>query len=459
MKTHRMWILALANVVAMTVGQAYCQTSGPVFASLSQGFSAVQQAGHASCGACNGAGCGICGAGSSRSYASGSATSSCGCSSGSCGGGGCTAGVADHLMADGLAMQHFHAMEQYGAQGFHGGGCGPGGCGAGGCGAGGCGLGNHGPFGDGGCCTPMWYDLHVEWMNLRRDGVGDNIDITSRNAGGPIVLSTDDLDLGEANGFRLTYAFLIGASTALEVSYFGAFEWDSSSAVTGDGDLYSVFSGFGQTINPGVGFPGTVDAANYHSISYESELNNVEVNMRRRWVSENCLFHGSYLGGLRYLSLREYFNHATEAASGGSLNYDLDTKNDLFGAQIGTDMYMCISPRFKLGLEIEAGIYANSADADTYVTGVDVDTPIVPVSESEGETDVAGVFEAGIIGIFKVTPRWTIRGGYQGLSLNGVALATENFNTAAPLLPRTAFIDSNGDAYYHGATLGSTFVW
>jgi len=298
----------------------------------------------------------------------------------------------------------------------------------------------------------MWYDVHVEFMYLSRDRISDTVNFTSRNANGPIVLSTDDLSFNEASGFRATYAYLVGPSTNIEASYFGTHNWADSAIVTGSADLFSVFSNFGS--QPVGGFPQT-DAADLHGIAYSSELHSGEINLRHRWVSANCLLHGSYLLGARYIALNEEFNHFTRVAAGGTLDYVDVTRNDLYGLQIGTDLHVSISPRFKLGAEVEGGVYANRATANTVAV---TDTPTV-LLEFESDTDVAFAAEASLIGQFKVTPRCNIRGGYQVLYLQGVALAAENFNTASPFSNRQSFIDNNGHVFYHGATLGFEWMW
>lgn len=326
----------------------------------------------------------------------------------------------------------------------------------------------NGPFGGGGCCTPIWHDFHIEAMHLRRDGVGDNLAITSDGSGGPIVLSTDDLDLGDAVGLRATYAFLIAPSTNLELTYFGLHDWSDSQSVTSNGDLWSVFSQFG-AFSPQVGqqgFPQTVDAANFHSIDYSSEMHNLELNLRKRWVSAGCLLHGSYLAGVRYTSLHETFGHDTLVADGGFLNYDVETENDMVGFQIGTEMFVCVSPRFKVGAEIEAGLFGNDAEYTASVNTLEVNTNSAvaanPVNEFDDQTDVAFLSEASLIGMFRVTPRFTIRGGYTVLFMDGLALATENFNsTDSPFAAagRTVSIRNQGEAFYHGANLGFTWMW
>lgn len=320
----------------------------------------------------------------------------------------------------------------------------------------------NGPFGGGGCCTPIWYDVHVEWMHLHRNQSSRPIDFTSRDVGGPIVLSTSDLDLGDGHGVRGTYSLLVGPSTALELTYFGGHSWDESATVTGTADLYSVFSNFG-TFPAVPGFPQTVDEANVHTIGYSSELHNGEINVRRRWTSANCMLHGSYLMGARYVSLEEWFGYNTQADSGGSLDYDVDASNDLYGVQFGGEMFVCFSPRFKLGVELEGGIYGNDASVSTVVNTVDGIVTSTPVNEELTDEDVAFVGEIGAIGLFRVTPRLTIRGGYTLLYMDGVALASDNFNTAAPFASfsadRIPRIYNDADVLYHGANLGITWTW
>ena len=417
MKTHRAWILALINVAAVGIGQATAQLPVPMTSSLyasPQGGPVIQTS-FADCGDCNGARCNTCGPGGGSWL----------------GGSGYGGGGFDSML---LGQES-------------------------------------GPLGGGGCCAPIWHDFHVEWMNLRRDDAGERVDLTSRGVGGPIVLSTDDLDMEFADGFRATYSFLVGPSTGLELGYFGTHEWDSAAAVTGANDLFSAFSAFGTIIFGAVqGFPQTADAATAHSISYESELHNAELNLRRRWVSANCLLHGSYLAGLRYTRLNETFSHNTLVADGGFLDYDLSTQNDAIGFQLGTDLFVCVSPRFKAGLEVEAGVYGNNARSLANVRTLEVDDnpPFTPTSghpinnEAISETDVAFIGEANAIAIFRVTPRLTIRGGYTVMFLDGMALASENLNVdQSPFgnVNRAATLSTDGELFYHGANAGITWTW
>jgi hypothetical protein len=212
-----------------------------------------------------------------------------------------------------------------------------------------------------------------------------------------------------------------------------------------------VFSDFGS--DPLFGFPET-DAASWHSVSLSSEIDNGELNLRHRWVSANCMLHSSWLVGARYLRLSEDLVYTTASTEGGML-YRLKTDNDLVGAQIGTELFICLTPRFKLGGEIEAGVYGTHSNQRTNVWC----TSCAPLRERDSEGDVAFIGEAGVMAIFRATPRLTGRAGYQVLFIDGVALAAENFNTASPFSVRNSFLDNTGNVTFHGATVGFEWTW
>lgn len=364
--------------------------------------------------------------------------------------------------------------------GCDGSGCGPGGCGGGMgmgvCGPGGCGTGMggihqalhgfgehlaggngyngqhfgqaHGPYGSGGCCQPRWFDVQAEWLFWRRDYDAAQ-PFSSAGILGPTALDANMLDYNEESGFRITGAYLIGPSTSLEAGYFGGFNFADSATVTGNQSLFSVFSNFGS--NPFNGFPET-GFGNLHSLAVSSDMDNAELNVRRRFVSANCIVHSSVLAGARYLRLREDLVYATSTAT-DSMQYVLKTDNDLVGAQIGGDMYFCITPRFRIGGEIEAGVYGTGSRQRTNVTS----TASPSLHEYVEDNDVAFIGEGGVSALYRVSSHWTIKAGYQLLFIDGIATAVDNFNTASPFSARTAFLDNNGDAFFHGATLG--FEW
>jgi hypothetical protein len=352
--------------------------------------------------------------------------------------------------------------------------CGPGMCGPGGCGPAGGGLGGlhqamhgfgehlaggdgyngqhfgqaHGPYGSGGCCQPRTFDVQAEWLFWRRDYDAAQ-PFSSDGILGPTVLDANMLDYNEESGFRVTGAYLIGPSTTLEAGYFGGFNYADSATVTGNGSLFSVFSNFGS--DPFNGFIET-GFGDIHSLAISSEMDNAELNLRRRWVSANCIVHSSMLVGARYFRLREDLVYATTTST-DAMEYVLKTDNDLVGAQIGGDMYFCITPRLRVGGEIEAGVYGTGSRQRTNMTS----TASPSLQEYVEDNDVAFIGEGGVSALYRINSHWSVKAGYQVLFIDGVATAVDNFNTQSPFAARTAFLDNNGDAFFHGATLG--FEW
>jgi hypothetical protein len=260
------------------------------------------------------------------------------------------------------------------------------------------------------------------------------------------------------SGFRVSGAYLIGPGTGIEASYMDGLNWSDNVSVYSNDNLFSVFSDFGS--DPLNGFPET-GFGYLHSLSISAQLNGGELNVRRRFVSANCHFHSSIMFGARYFRWREDLVYATASNStqanpdGGEMSYQLKASNDLVGAQTGGDLWLCISPRFKLGGDIKAGVFATHSTARTNVFS----TSVEPLRELDSDSDVAFVGEGGAVALYRVTPRLTFRATYQVLYVTGIATAVRNFNTESPFTARNTFIDSSGDAFLHGLNVGFEWTW
>ena len=333
-----------------------------------------------------------------------------------------------------------------GMEGCYGGDCGPG-CGPG-CGCLGCLLG----FSDGYKLRPRWYDIQVDYLQLTREEVSRPVDFQSLGISGPIVLSTDSLDFSARPGMRLTGALLIAPSTNLEATYIGPFFWRTAASVSGNANLYSVFSDFGVT--PAGGFADT-DAATLASLEYTTKMNSVELSVRNRFSEPEGRYHASWLAGVRYVSIDETFRYATSTGA-GSMNYQVQTFNDLVGFQVGGDFCIRPTPRLLIGTDAKAGIYGNPGEQQTTITSTSLGT----VQERDINTEVAFVGEADFFAVYSLTQRFSIRGGYQLLYASGVALAPENFNATSPFGgARTAVVNVDGEVFYHGFNLGFEYVY
>jgi hypothetical protein len=329
------------------------------------------------------------------------------------------------------------------------------------------------PYPDGGCAAVRWYDFAVDGIFLKREDSGNPVNLTSRGiADGilptDIVLGTSQLDYDNEAGFRFIGMFQWGPGSSLEFTYYGMVFHQAEASVSDPTDnLFSVFSNFGSF--PFEGFDET-DQSDFQSISYESQFHNIEVNFRRRWMAPNCRYQGSCLMGVRYFQLDEEFEYFSQSTVNGdpgppvvpaSQLSSVVVHNALTGIQVGGDLWVCILPGLRLGGEAKAGVFGMHAAIDSTL---DVSDPAIsPFVEEFVANDVAFVGDLDLMATYRINYNWTLRAGYKFLYVDGVALASENFNPEPPELftgvERVTEPNDDGNVFYHGWTLGAEFMW
>lgn len=332
-------------------------------------------------------------------------------------------------------------------------------------------LGLVAPYPDGGCAAVRWFDFSVDYLNLKRDNTGrsDQVFATFGQNGTP-ALTANDLDFGSyKSGFRFSGAFQVGPANSLEFTYFGQFNYDSTATARSANDqLFSVFSGFG--LGPFFGF-AEFDNADFQQLDYTSQFDSFEVNWRNRWMAPNCRYQGSWTLGVRHFILDEKLRYASSSSANGvdpgfglipaRGRVDTDTTNNLTGIQLGTDMWICVLPGLRAGGEIQAGVYGNHMNINTTI-GSNQNTP--DLTERLEANDVSFIGQINLLATYRINYQWTVRGGYQFLYVDGVALAPENFNPVPlgfnnPFDPRVALVNDNGNVFYHGWNVGLEFMW
>jgi hypothetical protein len=325
------------------------------------------------------------------------------------------------------------------------------------------------PYPDGGCAAVRWYDFAVDAMFLRREDAGRGIDLTSQNINGDIVLGTGQLDFDNEAGFRFTGMFQWGPGSSLEFTYFGLVFHQAAAEVSDPtNNLFSTYSSFGSF--PFNGFDET-DQSDFQSIAYESQFHNIEANFRQRWMAPNCRYQGSCLIGIRYFQLDEDFDYFSQSTLRGdpgppvvpaSQLTSVVTHNALTGVQVGGDLWVCVLPGLRLGGELKAGVFGNHAAIDTTI---DINPGSEAFVEELTANDVAFVGDLDLLATYRLNYQWTLRAGYKFLYVDGVALATDNFNSAPPELffaggkTRVPGANDDGNVFYHGWTVGAEFMW
>lgn len=194
-----------------------------------------------------------------------------------------------------------------------------------------------------------------------------------------------------------------------------------------------------QTALAGVGLPHFVSA------SYGSLLRSAELNIRRD--QNDCV---TLLAGFRYLNLQE----SLFLAQTGYYSHQVETYNHLYGAQIGAEVFLGSRGRFGVDGWAKAGIYGNNTRFDYELQNLQASSAD-SIAAQRGAASFVG--DLGFSASYRLTPNVVLRGGYQLLWIDGVALAADQFNP--PASPGVAQVETRGDVFYHGALCGLEVTW
>lgn len=288
--------------------------------------------------------------------------------------------------------------------------------------------------------------------------------------------STDVLNSGDhrfrfAGGGRVLVGRTLANRCAFEVSYFDLTDWDEFAAVRNDtpfavdideegnpliytGSLFSPFSDFGNP--PLFGW----DFNRLAEVRYGSSLNNLECNLRYWMLADPERLQASILVGGRYMNVDESFFYHTESIV-PELAENLvttDTGNSLIGVQLGAMFKFHVDPGWWIDCEIKGAAFDNDAFQRTDFTR----DSLVDIDRTHGRAEHVSTFalDLKLNVTLMVTPRLAVRGGYQALWVDGLALAVDNFTTQeAVLFSGPATLDRKGKAVYHGPHLGVTWIW
>jgi hypothetical protein len=330
---------------------------------------------------------------------------------------------------------------------------------------------------------PHYWDIRAETVWLQRDKSFDrNIDFTAQNVGGPVVLSTRQLDIEDPQwGFRVMGRYDICPLSVVEFGYMGIFDWEDKASVTDPtNNLFSLFSRpapgtglFG--VSPvGVNLPGGpnpfTERAHAQSIELQSNLQTAEVSYRRYWLGYWPRVSGTLLAGFRYTRVDENFVFSSQGSEPFSqnnpqlaaLDYKEDAENNLAGFQGGGDIWISLCQGIRLGSEAKAGIYDNHYRLANRISTVPYAIQPPALFEEFRKDQPAFISEGSVDFVADLFPSLSFRIGYEVLFLDNLVLAGDNFNQTSPYGnqgPRVPFVDDSGQLLYHGGHVGSEYVW
>lgn len=293
-------------------------------------------------------------------------------------------------------------------------------------------------------CYPRSY-ASADVLFLKRDNHSANQSVVLDGATLDTILTTNDLGFDAQSGLRLIAGVQLCPYITWEASYFGLHDWDSSITAVGNDDLR---------------IPGDIALASLDfldadtiRLDYSSKLHNAEINLVRELCWEGVPIQ--WLVGFRYVRLSEEFNINSTDLDTGTSDYNIRTNNDLFGGQIGV-RYREQSCGWSWDISGKAGIYGNAAKQSTFLGDFDNTFIFRNLSVAGGRAAFAGELNFNLE--YRLNCAWSIRGGYNLLWIEGVALAPDQLDfTDTPASSR--FLDRDGGVFYHGANVGLAARW
>lgn len=308
-----------------------------------------------------------------------------------------------------------------------------------------------------------WYVVG-DGMAIQRDDRG-RFDAATVNTPTAVALSTADLNMELRSGARVLVGRTLGDCLQIEGLYFFVSEWDKGRDIRntaandagGTGNLFSPFTNFGEP--PLIG----LDYNRFASIRYASSLDNVELNLRRALPIRPGRLAGSILVGVRYMDLPEQFQYRTESslpAPTGAINeVRVDTDNALLGPQIGAMLEFYAENRWWINFEIKGAVCNNRAGQGTVYRHIEFPNEFT-FQDGRQEDVTTFVGDLSLTFVYRWSPFFTTRLGYQAIWLDGLALAAENLNRDINILTQgPAQLQSEGRAVYHGPFAGIMLSW
>ena len=278
-------------------------------------------------------------------------------------------------------------------------------------------------------CLPDWI-ASADVLFLDRNVASRRVLFTDNFAAGAPALSLDDLDFDFETGYRLGLTRRGRCGRSYEVSFFALDSWSTNHVLAG-----APFQ-FAQNNLYGVNFADIQSV----DVDYGTDLYSVEANIRQQHNDRL-----TWLAGARAVELGEFF--CITDFFGGVEMFRTQTRNYLYGGQLGLDLKVVDRAYFDVNVLGKGGVYYVRAKEFSSYT-------FFGTSGSDAENDVAFLGELAITGSLQLRPNLALRGGYQFAWLDGVAMADEQMDSSSLAFPPNVVVDTDGGVFYHGGFLG-----
>ena len=180
-----------------------------------------------------------------------------------------------------------------------------------------------------------------------------------------------------------------------------------------------------------------LDYNKYAAISYNSTLKGGELNIRRQLPAPPWDGIVSILFGVRYVGLPEDLSYLTVSdvtssgiivPNGATNDIHVATTNEMIGPQVGVLFEFYAVNRWWVNLELKGAVLNNHSQETSTYANLDNGISTTYVSSQSGNhTSFAG--ELDLTCVYRWSPHFMTRLGYQAVWLTDMARAQDNFST------------------------------
>jgi len=300
-----------------------------------------------------------------------------------------------------------------------------------------------------GICWAGRTDALILWRSAPPDRP-----LINSSANNTLDVNANSMDSPAAAGPRFSlFRFNSCNGTAIEATYLQAANWRSMRPLSLDDDGYSLAGA------PIYGQPRG-DKFDQADANLGARLQSFELN--RHWFKGE---HVRFLAGFRWVGWQETFTLDTfEGAADRTNSYETNCINDLYGGQIGLDMWLLSLPWMRIDSVIKAGAFYNNAVQSSFFQWT-VTSSSQSVRVGESPLNCAFVGELGVTGVVPICSWLDLRCGYFGFWLSGIAQPTQQLSgqvltrPIGGIQPTEGSINADGGTLVQGVSLGLEARW
>ncbi|BBO31999.1 hypothetical protein PLANPX_1611 [Lacipirellula parvula] len=287
-----------------------------------------------------------------------------------------------------------------------------------------------------GCGCPSLWTVRAGAVIMKRERPNAGVLAVSDPGNNPIS-NTADFAFDWTGGPDVSIVRQTASGNAWELRYFGILDAEANRDYGDPGNFNILPYGF--------------NTSNSLTANYESTLHSTELNWLHPFSQRV-----TWLAGFRWIELNDHLTYTVGFPSPSIIDVNYNMQNHLYGAQTGADVALWNrGGRLTVNGIVKAGVYGNSADSNIYEIDNDGD---VLSDGGASSSHVAFVGDLSFVATYQVTPHFALRGGYQLLWLDGVALASNTALLAKKEIDKNV-IGTDGSLFYNGALVGGEFTW